>query len=116
MEIDEELSICFSNLIECTSEFICNTSDVGSESAKGLASRGGNLLDILENASAKIGKTDVQFYGEVDILKSLSELLDDTELEDLGGGVKFMLKMFRSKVDLFKRLVNTEWNRNFGQA
>ena len=115
MEVEEELGICFSDLVECVSEFICNTSELGSESAKALASRGGNLLDVLENASSNIGKTNVQFDGEVDILKSLLELLDDADSEDLGGGFKFVMKMFRGKVEHFKRLVKTDWNQNCGK-
>ena len=112
MEVEDELGICCSDLIECVGEFIFNTAEVGSEAAKTLANRGGPLLDLLENASSLIGKTDVQFDGEVDILKILEDLLNDAELEEFGGGLKFILKMFRSKVEHFKRLVNTDWNRN----
>ena len=117
MEVDEELGICCTDLIECLSEFICNFSEIGSECARALAERGGNLLNLIENASRRIGEMNVQFSGDIDILKNLQELFDDAEkTEDVGGGIKFMLKMFRSKIKLFERLVNTEWNQNCGKV
>ena len=112
MEVEEELAIVFSELIECLSEFISNFTEIGSADTKELANQAGDLLNLLEDASAQIGQNDAQYVGGRDILKSLQDLLLEAAKTDHGGGVKFMIKMFQNKIEHFRRLVNSDWNRN----
>ena len=112
MEAEEELTIVFSELNECLSEFICNFTEIGSAETRELANQGGDLLNLLEDACAQIGQNDAQYVGGRDVLKSLQDLMLEAAKTDHGGGVKFMLKMFQNKIEHFRRLLHSEWNQN----